>query len=285
MMPWVVSHPAAPGGRAPGQHGGWLGRGFDPLLVGDANDPNFKVPGCVLPADIPTDRLISRQDLLAALGSSPLAEVGPDWSDCQKRAISLLMSESARRAFDLSHEPAAVRDRYGRNTHGQCVLLARRLLEAEVPLVTVNWHDDRSNFWDTHGQNFTRLKGELMPPTDAAFSALLTDLSDRGMLDETLVVWVGEFGRRPVISRDVAGREHWPGCYSAVLAGGGIRGGAIYGASDRIAASPSEKPTSPSDLVATIYHALGIPPELTLADSQNVPKHIVQGMPITALFG
>ena len=139
----------------------------------------------------------------------------------ERRAFELLASGKVRDAFDLDREPAAVRDRYGRNIHGQCVLLGRRLLEYGVPIVNVNWHQDHRNFWDTHGNNFNRLKRDLIPPADMALTALLTDLEDRGMLDDTLVVWVGEFGRKPMISKNNAGREHWPYCYSGLLAGGG----------------------------------------------------------------
>ncbi|MBX7167123.1 MAG: DUF1501 domain-containing protein [Pirellulales bacterium] len=134
---------------------------------------------------------------------------------------------------DTTGSASRVRDRYGRNLHGQCVLLARRLVEHGVPLVSVNWHNDGQNFWDTHGNNFNRLKHDLIPPADQALAALLTDLEDRGLLDETLVAWVGEFGRRPQITRGNAGRDHWPFCYSGLLAGGGIRGGAVYGESDK----------------------------------------------------
>lgn len=284
MMPWIVSHPAAPGGKAPGQHGGWLGRAHDPFLVGDPNAKDFQIPGCRLPEDVGADRLLSRQQLLGELESQSTGVGAPGWRDMTDRAVSLISRPETQSAFDIAQEPDAVRDRYGRNTHGQCILLARRLAEAGVPLVTVNWHDDGQNFWDTHGKNFIQLKDRLMPPADQAFSALLEDLVARGMLEDTLVVWVGEFGRRPQISREHAGREHWARCYSAVLAGGGITGGGIYGRSDRIAAYPAENPVSPSDLVATMYHALGFSTDLTLPDRQQIPKHLITGQPILPLF-
>ena len=167
-----------------------------------------------------------------------------------------------------------MRDRYGRNIHGQCVLLARRLVEHGVPLVSVNWHNDGHNFWDTHGANFSRLKNELIPPADQALGALLSDLSERGLLDETIVAWVGEFGRRPQIDGGNAsdgGRAHWPFCYSGLLAGGGIRGGAVYGRSDAHAARPAESPVSPHDYAATIYHALGVSSETTMPDAHRPP--------------
>ncbi len=165
------------------------------------------------------------------------------------------------------------------------MLLARRLIEAGVGLVTVNWHNDGHNFWDTHGDNFNQLKRRLMPPADQGFAALLDDLATRGLLDETLVVWVGEFGRTPRINQANSGREHWPHCYSAVLAGAGVRGGSVYGASDRWAAYPDRDPASPDDLAATILHALGIAPGTIVADSFNRPLRINDGSPLVSLFG
>ncbi len=185
---------------------------------------------------------------------------GNAWSSYQDRAFDALLSAEARGAFRIDQEPASARDRYGRNIHGQGLLLARRLIEAGVQLVTVNWHNDGRNFWDTHGDNFNNLKDRLMPPTDQGLSALLDDLESRGMLEETLVVWVGEFGRTPRINKANSGREHWPRCYSAVLAGGGVRGGFVHGASDRWAAYPASDPVSPADLAATILYAMGIDP-------------------------
>jgi hypothetical protein len=282
--PWIVSHPAAPGGKAPGQHAGWLGRRYDPLLVGDPNEAGFRVPGCVLPSDVPGERVASRRELLEQLDAAGASGAPAEWSSFVDHAIRLVSSPQAQTAFRLELEPLSVRERYGRNTHGQCVLLARRLIEAGVSLVTVNWHNDGHNFWDTHGDNFRQLKDRLMPPADLAFSALIEDLEFRGLLDETLVVWVGEFGRRPQITKGNAGREHWPQCFSGVLAGGGVRGGLVYGASDRIAAHPSENPVSPGDLVATIYHALGVPRTATLYDRQNVPKRLYHGRVLDPLF-
>jgi hypothetical protein len=198
--------------------------------------------------------------------------------------MDALASAEARGAFQLDREDPRTRDRYGRHIHGQCLLLARRLVEAGVGLVTVNWHDDHRNFWDTHGDNFNQLKNRLMPPADQGFAALLDDLEARGLLDETLVVWVGEFGRTPRINRANSGREHWPQCYSAALAGGGIAGGRIYGASDRWASYPSRDPVSPTDLGATILHGLGIDPATELVDPVGRPLRVNNGTPLTALF-
>ncbi len=202
----------------------------------------------------------------------------------QERAFGLLASPDVRAAFDLHAEPDDVRDRYGRNTHGQCVLLARRLIERGVQLVSVNWHNDGRNFWDTHGNNFHRLQNDLIPPADRALAALLSDLEDRGLLDETLVVWVGEIGRKPLITASQAGREHHPFCYSGLLAGGGVRGGSIYGRSDATASFPAENPVSPQDFNATVMHALGIGAESTLPDRTGRPMPVRGGRAITELF-
>jgi hypothetical protein len=289
MLPWVAYHPSAPGGQAPGQHGGWLGSQYDPLLVtGDPNDANWQVPALNLQPGITPELLGNRFALLQQIDSQrpalDAAASSAAMTGHQSRALSLLGSPEVRRAFDLSGEPAEVRERYGRNIHGQCVLLARRLVEHGVPLVNVNWHNDGKSFWDTHGNNFNRHKNDLIPPADRALAALLTDLSDRGLLDETIVAWVGEFGRRPEISKGNSGREHWPYCYSGLLAGGGIAGGAVYGASDKHAAYPASNAVSPQEYAATILHALGIPHNLVLADSAGRPHSAYAARPIERLF-
>ena len=282
-MPWTVMHPAAPGGRAPGQNAGWLGRSFDPLAIeGDPNASGFQVGGMTLPDGITTDRMDARRHLLEGLGSPALDGLA-SWSDHQSHALDALVSAEARGAFRIDREDPRLRDAYGRNIHGQCLLLGRRLIEAGVPLVTVNWQNDGQNFWDTHGDNFNHLKNRLMPPADLGFAALLDDMDARGLLDETLVVWVGEFGRTPKVING-SGREHWPRCYSAVLAGGGVRGGQVYGASDRSAAYPMTDPVSPDDLGATILHALGIDPARMVLDAFGRPMRINDGRPVTALF-
>jgi len=284
-MPWTVAHPAAPGGRAPGQHGGWLGKRYDPFaVVGDPNAPGFRVGALDLPEGLTPGRLHDRRALLAGLAAGPLPGAGPGaWDGYQARAFDTLASAEARGAFAVDREDPKVRDRYGRHIHGQCLLMARRLVEAGVPLVTVNWHDDGSNFWDTHGDNFNRLKNHLMPPADRGFAALLDDLADRGLLDQTLVVWVGEFGRTPKVING-SGREHWARCYSAALAGGGVRGGVIHGASDRWAAYPARDPVCPDDLGATILHALGLDPAQEVADALGRPMRINSGTPLRSLF-
>jgi hypothetical protein len=288
-MPWLAYHPAAPGGRAPGQNGGFLGHAFDPLLIeGDPSQPDWSVPALTLGDGLSTERLDDRRRLLDAIDRQQqwLARTPPaqDLGTQQERAFGLLTTPDVRTAFDLSGEPPETRDRYGRNLHGQCVLLARRLSERGVPFVSVNWHQDGKNFWDTHGQNFKRLKDDLIPPADQALSALLTDLIDRGLLDETLVVWVGEFGRRPEITAANAGREHHPFCFSGLLAGGGVRGGAVYGRSDAHARYPADDPVSPHDLAATVLHALGIDPHTQVRDQINRPQYVYAGRPVLPLF-
>jgi hypothetical protein len=282
-MPWTVAHPAAPGGRAPGQNAGWLGKSYEPFGVeGDPNASNFRVAGLDLPEGVSAERLRDRRSLMS--GSAEAARKTPAWDSLQARALDTLGSAEARGAFQIDREDPRLRDRYGRHIHGQCLLLARRLVEAGVGLITVNWHDDHQNFWDTHGNNFNRLKNDLMPPADRGFAALLDDLSARGLLDETLVVWVGEFGRTPRINAENSGREHWPRCYSAALAGGGIAGGLVYGASDRWAAYPALDPVSPDDLGATILHALGIDPTLELTDPVGRPLRINNGRVVKEMF-
>jgi hypothetical protein len=281
-MPWKAYHPAAPGGEAPGQHGGWLGSAYDGMLLGgDLNDPNWRPQGLSLPADIDLGRLESRLELLKTLDAQRAnlnrSLAASSFGNHQTRAMEMIGSSSVQNAFDLSRESDATRERYGRNIHGQCVLMARRLVQHGVPLVSVNWHNDGKNFWDTHGNNFNRLKDDLIPPADRALTALLTDLEERGMLDETIVAWVGEFGRRPQISANNAGREHWPFCYSGILAGGGIRPGAVYGTSDSHAAYPESDPVSPQDFATTILHAMGLPTDIALHDREDRPHRITSG--------
>ena len=286
----MAYHPSAPGGRAPGQNGGWLGHKYDPMLVaGDPSRPDWRVQELSLADGISYERLDSRHELLGQIDSQRAAlRRGRGQRAQGPRLPPAGLGRRPRRRSTWPQEPDAVRDRYGRNIHGQCVLLARRLVERGVPLVSVNWHNDGRNFWDTHGRNFSRLKKELIPPADQALSALLEDLAQRGLLDETIVAWVGEFGRRPQIDGGNAGdggRAHWPFCYSGLLAGGGIRGGAVHGRSDAQAARPAESPVSPQDYAATIYHALGVAPDTTVPDRTGRPVRVYDGRPISELFG
>jgi len=198
-----------------------------------------------------------------------------------------------KKAFDLSQESPKLRDRYGRTSYGQGCLLARRLVESGVRFVTVYFSDTiggaAGGGWDTHGDNCNRLKKRLLPITDQTVPTLIEDLDARGLLDETLVVWMGEFGRSPKIETTkqfgADGRNHWPRCYTVLMAGGGIRGGAIHGASDRIGAYPALDPASPDDIAATLYWALGIDPATEFLDALNRPLPIAAGRPITGIFG
>ena len=191
------------------------------------------------------------------------------------------MDEATRKAFALHEESDRLRDRYGRTTYGQSVLLARRLVEAGVRFVTV-YYSPGIGGWDTHKDNFVLLKKSRLPHTDQSVSALLEDLQARGLLDETLVYWTGDFGRTPKVNKD-AGRDHWPPCQSVVMFGGGVRGGAVYGASDPTAAYPKDNPLRPDDITATVFHALGLDPETQVRDQLKRPMPISAGQPVLPL--
>jgi hypothetical protein len=269
----------------PGFFAGLLGHAYDPLFITqDPSRPGFQpfptVEGTV------AERLRRRRGLLVEIDrhQHALAQAaGVRTLDTfHARAFDLITSPRARQAFDLARESQQLRDRYGRSAFGQGLLLARRLVEAGVRLVTVNWARDDA-FWDTHADNFRKLKRDLLPPFDLGFSALLEDLHQRGLLEDTLVICLGEFGRTPRINGQ-AGRDHWAACNTVVLAGGGIRGGQVHGASDRLGAYPATSPVSPEDLAATIYHALGIDPHTTVQDQENRPLSLSLGVPLVTLF-
>jgi hypothetical protein len=272
-----------------GQNAGCLGRVYDPFTVpflrpGNGDLDLVGVKSVMARAD--AGRLGERRQLLQDMGRFGLVrQATPGMRNLDgftQRAFELLSSPASRDAFNLAREPQRVRDAYGPAPFARSCLLARRLVEAGVPLVTVYSFGNRD--WDTHGNNFSALKSTLLPPTDRGVSALLEDLHDRGLLDETLVVVMSEMGRTPRINKG-AGRDHWSFCYSVVLAGGGIKGGQVYGSSDRTAAYPSTNPVSPADLGATIYHCLGINPRAHVADQQGRPFVITPGTPIRALLG
>ena len=270
----------------PGQYGGCLGAQFDPFVLDDdPNDPAFKVRNLSLEAGMSPLRFRERLGLLQELAvSSPkIATARTSELDIfNQQAAALLQTGKAADAFDLSKEPATVRERYGRHSWGQSHLLARRMIEAGTRFVsTVN---GPSITWDTHKDNFNILKNRLVPPMEQAYAALLDDLEERGLLDSTLVVWMGEFGRTPKINAEV-GRDHWPGCYSVLLAGGGIRGGQIVGASDAIGAYPKERPITPADIHATIFAALGYDSnQIAYQSSDGRPIPLSDGTPIGELL-
>jgi hypothetical protein len=236
-------------------------------------------------AQVDAEQLGSRRQLLATMtNAAPALEATAATRNLDgftRRAFELLSSPACRSAFDVASESRPIRDSYGATPFGQNCLLARRLVEAGVPMVTLFSFGNRD--WDTHGQNFQNLKNTLLPPTDRGLAALLSDLDQRGMLDETLVVWMGDMGRTPRINRD-AGRDHWSFCYSVVLSGGGIRGGQVLGASDRAAAYPATQPVSPADIAATIYHCLGIDPRAHVTDQQGRPLVVNAGAPVQGLL-
>ena len=270
----------------PGQFGGCLGARFDPFVLDD--DPNaagFKVKNLALESSLSTERLRQRLGLLQTISAPSRALASPQTAELDifnEQAAALLQSGKAADAFDLSQEPTAVRERYGRHSWGQSHLLARRLVEAGTRFVTTV--NGPSITWDTHKDNFNTLKSRLVPPMEQAFATLLDDLEERGLLDSTLVVWMGEFGRTPKINAE-AGRDHWPGCYSVLLAGGGIRGGQVIGASDNIGAYPKDRPTTPAEIHATIYAALGYDVRnLTYQSADGRPVAVTDGMPMSELF-
>jgi hypothetical protein len=307
LPPFVSMRPKLPGDvprfveQSRGQFAGWLGQSFDPLTIdANPNDADYRVGDFDPPAEISVRRLDDRQALLTELErhvrtqSENPAVLAMDRN--YRRSFDLIHSAIGKGAFNLEAEPQELRERYGLNPHGQSVLQARRLIERGVPLVTVFWPNDGiknvSVYWDTHRRNFIDLKERLMPAADRAFSTLLDDLAARGLLDETLILWTGEFGRTPKIGQvnsdagaGADGRDHWPNCFTSVVAGGGIRGGMVYGASDRHAAYPANNATAPVDLMATVFHCLGIAPETVLHDSQNRPIPICPGNVIRDLVG
>ncbi len=287
-MPWMAYHPAAPGGQAPGQRAGWLGHSYDPMLVeGDPAQPDWAVPALKLHDTLSARRLADRRQLCSLINAQRTAidrsANGQNLSSFQTQAAELLTSAAVREAFDLQQETDGTKDQYGRNIHGQCVLLARRLSERGIPLVCVNWHNDGHNFWDTHGNNFNRLKQDLCPPADQALAALIDDLKSRGLYEETVIAWVGEFGRAPKINAST-GRDHHPFCFSGLLAGAGIQGGIVHGQSDSQGAFPARDPVSPQDYIATLLHVLGVSADLTLADREQRPHRIHAGSPVNEIL-
>lgn len=270
----------------PGQFGGCLGPRYDPFVLDD--DPNaatFKVKNMGLDSSLTPARLQQRLGLLQSISASSHKIVSPlvaEMDVFNQQAASLLESGKAAEAFDLSKEPTSVRERYGRHSWGQSHLLARRLVEAGTRFVTTV--NGPSITWDTHKDNFNKLKNTLVPPMEQAYAALLDDLEERGLLDTTLVVWMGEFGRSPKINED-GGRDHWPSCYSVLMAGGGIRGGQVIGSSDKIGAAPKDRPTTPAEIHATMYTALGYDTRhITFPSADGRPVPLTDGVPMMELF-
>jgi hypothetical protein len=281
------------GGRRAGQFAGALGPRFDPLLTGgNPNDDGYKLDTLPLVANENPDVVKRRLSLVDQLNAEakPLNDLAMSGTikDGQAKAVEVLSSDAVRKAVDLSAVKKDIRERYGRNLFGQSVLLGSRLLDAGVRLVQCNWQrtQGKNGFaWDTHWNNFSAHKEDLVPPFDRAFHALMTDLEATGKLAETLVVVAAEFGRSPKITRSNGGREHWPDCFSVLFAGAGIVGGQVYGQSDKIAARPASNPVTPADFTATIYHCLGLDPHTELHDQGGRPFVLSKGTPIGPLVG
>jgi hypothetical protein len=274
----------------PGQTAGFLGAANNPFQVNrDPNERDFHIGELEVPADLSLARLEERHSLLARIDAQIMSAErlarNKAMTVYQEKAFELLRSPAVRHAFDLSQEPAQVRERYGRHTLGQSLLLARRLVEGGVRLINVNdkVHNGQLANWDSHENNFSRLKDDLLPPADQAFAALVEDLDARGLLESTLVIALAEFGRTPKINK-TAGRDHWPDCFSIVLAGGGIRGGTVYGASDKLGAFPATDAMTPGDLAATLFWRFGLDPTTEIRDLTGRPYRLADGEPIRGLF-
>jgi len=270
----------------PGQYAGFLGPKHDIMQVSrDPNAADFKIDNLRPAPGMDIDSMRDRMALLESVNSQQrwLAESSETkkMTDQQQQALAVLTSGKVARAFDIDREPMAVREKYGRHAFGQSILMARRLVEAGVPVVQANM--GRVQNWDTHGDNFKRMKNQLVPPVDAGVSALLDDLTDRGMLDDTLVMVLGEFGREPKVNKG-AGREHWASCFCGLFAGAGVRGGQVIGKSDKNGGYPSSTPYSPDDIGATVYTVLGVDPHAEVRDRLGRPVQLNRGRVITPLF-
>jgi len=294
----------APEYTRPGQFSARLGIEYDPLFVdGTRENPlDFTVPALSLAGDATAERMTSRRELLAELDRAQRvaeqSQAVADYRKHQRKAFSLLTAHKTKAAFDLRAESESVREKYGPGINATSMLLARRLVEVGVPFVTVFWKGDKEldklcksgGGWDTHGNNFNCLKDRLLPEFDRPFAALLDDLHQRGMLDETLVIVSSEMGRKPKVGdprsggAGGAGRDHWTSCMSVLLAGGGIRGGQVYGSSDKLAEFPRERPVGAEHIAHTVFHSLGID-ELMAQDREGRPFHLMdQGRPLTELY-
>jgi hypothetical protein len=270
-----------------GQHAGFLGPKYDPLFLFDETwKPGDILPGFAPAGGVDRDRQTARANLLAAVQAKRPSSlpVEQDFDRFQQLAFDVLRSGPAWKAFRLDDERPGVLERYGDNRFGRSCLVARRLVQAGVGLVTVPWmfkHSEQN--FDTHSKNFPKMKDRLLPPVDRAFSALIEDLEERGLLEQTLIAWTGEFGRTPKINKG-GGRDHWGRVYSTVLAGGRIRGGQVYGRSDRQGGLPRDNPVHVSDFFATMYHALGYGSDSHAIDPAGRPFFFVQGKPVPGLF-
>ncbi|MDG3005041.1 DUF1501 domain-containing protein [Paludisphaera mucosa] len=290
--------------ETPCQGGGFLGPAYDPFRIeGDPEAGSYRAELLSAPEGVGPDRRRRRRDLLDAIEGRSESPHEAAMRRHYDKAYRLLASDDVARALDVGREDPRVLARYGavdgpwaqgsgngagqaqgRNLRGRNLLAARRLVEAGVPFVNVHDFRQQGQNWDSHAQNFQQHREHLLPPMDRGFSALIEDLDARGLLESTLIVALGEFGRTPRINKE-AGRDHWPDCYTVALAGGGVRGGAVHGASDRFAAYPTADPVSPADLAATIFWRFGLDPASEIRDAQGRPYKLADGEPITSLFG
>jgi hypothetical protein len=283
-LPYITKEGAG-GPPQPGFFGGFLGRASDPLFVlKDPSSADFAVPELTLRAGVSAERLEVRRALFRELDRRAAAaeQAGGAMDSFQQRALDLLSSPETQRAFRIADEPDATREAYGRNIYGQSVLLARRLIEAGTRAVTISWAPDANATWDTHGGNFAKLKDTLLPQFDMACASLIGDLADRGLLERTIVAVLGDFGRTPRINNNNGGRDHWNHCYSLMLVGGGFRPGTIYGASDATGAFPARDPLVPGDIIATVYHLLGIRHDEAVYDQFGRPHRLVPSGEVVA---
>lgn len=298
-MPTFVAYPHVlrDGEITPGQHASFLGKAHDPLLVtSDPNEAGFSLPELSLPTGVTTDRLQNRREIQQLINRqsriNEYSATARGLDAYYDKTMSMLNSSRVREAFNLSAEPSSVRDRYGRTTYGQSCLLARRLVESGVKFVNVYFANNiggrtTTGGWDTHGFDNTRmypiLRDYQLPVTDQTLPTLILDLKERGLLDETLIVWMGEFGRTPKINDNIS-RDHWPQCYTVLLAGGGAKQGFVYGSSDKNAAYPDKDPVLLDDLTATVFSLLGIDPQTEVRDKLNRPLPISAGKIVTGLM-
>jgi len=299
-MPTFVAYPHVlrDGAITPGQHASFLGKNHDPLLITeDPNRDDFRLPELSLPSSLSLDRLQNRRSLQQLINRQTAGQAGAapttDLQPYYDRVLAMLQSPRVRAAFDLSAENAATREKYGRTTYGQGCLLARRLVEAGVKFVNVYFSSNiggqstTTGGWDTHGFNNTRqypiLDAWHLPLTDHTLPVFLNDLDERGLLDSTLVVWMGEFGRTPRLNANIS-RDHWPQCYTVLLAGGGVKRGYVHGRSDKTGALPDRDPVPLEDLAATMFSLLGIDPSTELSDRLNRPLPAAAGRVVTGLL-
>ena len=296
VLPWYLQFPGQ-SLRIAGQTGGRMGDQYNAMLL-EADAGRFRLGGLALHDDVPWDRLRERRELLETIEAKvqqPRAPIVENFSRKTMQAYSLLENR-VYSVLDLEQEPAALRARYGPSAVGQSLLMARRLVEAGLPLVTVNWEDETkidgtNTCWDTHEKNFAKLKNLLCPIFDQVFPAFINDLADRGLLESTLVVAIGEFGRTPRLGQFTqsantkpGGRDHWPHAFTALVAGGGVRGGQVYGSTTPTGGYVASQPVSPADLTATILHHLGIDHTLEYDDAfQRIPQRLCEGVPVSDL--